>query len=550
MRPGDGEIATPGERGAGRLIAGRYLLLDRLGRGGMGTVWRARDQVLEREIAVKELHIFTDGGEEHRRLLRRAVREARTVARVPHPHVVGVHDLVEHEDRLWIVMELIDGPSLVRLLADDGPLPPRRAAALGLQLLGALEAVHAAGALHRDVKPANVLLRRDGSAVLTDFGIAILDDGEFLTTTGELVGSADFMAPERLNGDEVGPASDLWSLAATLCVITSGESPFGRPSRVATLHAVAFGEPVIPERVGPLRPVMEALLRKAPEERPSAATVRDALRRVADGAADPGPPPPAVGLPPDARPLPDAQPLPAAPPETVRASSLIADAETRTHAGGTGSWAGGWEPTAAGTSPLPDPRATTWATVRDDGRGRSRGSRKRTWWAVAAGAVVLTAGLATGLFVTGTPPFGRDDAPLGPTTTKSKMTVRAATGWQRAAVTPIRKGDRVTVRYTRGTWTVDYRQRQLPYVGARGLSAADDQALEFARDCKVNSGARFGTLLGRFSGNAKRLPGHIVAPEWHFRAARSGTLELRINDGDDCLEDNKGTLGVTVSVTH
>ncbi|MFD8383863.1 serine/threonine-protein kinase [Streptomyces sp. NPDC059679] len=240
--------------GAGRLIAGRYLLLDRLGRGGMGTVWRARDRVLEREVAVKELHIFTDGGEEHGRLLRR-----------------------------------IDGPSLVRLLADHGPLPPRRAAVLGLQMLGALEAVHAAGALHRDVKPANVLLRRDGSAVLTDFGIAILDDGEFLTSTGELVGSADFMAPERLNGDAVGPASDLWSLGATLCVISSGESPFGRTSRVATLHAVAFGEPMIPERVGPPRPVLEALLRKAPEQRPSAAMVRDALRRVADGATDPGP---------------------------------------------------------------------------------------------------------------------------------------------------------------------------------------------------------------------------------------------------------------------
>ncbi|MDW6060562.1 serine/threonine-protein kinase [Streptomyces sp. FXJ1.4098] len=547
MGPGDGEIATHGERGAGRLIAGRYLLLDRLGRGGMGTVWRARDKVLEREVAVKELHIFTDGGEEHRRLLRRAVREARTVARVPHPHVVGVHDLVEHEDRLWIVMELIDGPSLVRLLADHGPLPPQRAAVLGLQMLGALEAVHAAGALHRDVKPANVLLRRDGSAVLTDFGIAILDDGEFLTTTGELVGSADFMAPERLNGDAVGPASDLWSLGATLCVISSGESPFGRTSRVATLHAVAFGEPMIPERVGPLRPVLEALLRKAPEQRPSAAAVRDALRRVADGAADPGPPPPYAasppeagppayaGPPPDVRPLPTVPSAPTAQPEAVRTSNLIADAETRTHAGDPAHWAGGWEPTVISAGPLP--------TGRDDDRRRGR---KRTWWAVAAGAVVLTGGLVAGLFVTGTPPFGRDD---GPTTTKTKVTVRATMGWQRAAVTtPIRKGDRVTVRYTTGTWTVDHRERGLPYVGARGLSAADDQTLEFAKSCKVNPGARFGTLLGRFWGDAKPGPARIVAPEWSFRAARSGALELRIND--DCLDDNKGTLDVTLSVTR
>ncbi|KAK1179836.1 serine/threonine-protein kinase [Streptomyces sp. NBS 14/10] len=528
---GDGEIATYGERGAGRLIAGRYLLLDRLGRGGMGTVWRARDKVLEREVAVKELHIFTDGGEEHRRLLRRAVREARTVARVPHPHVVGVHDLVEHEDRLWIVMELIDGPSLVRLLADHGPLPPQRAAVLGLQMLGALEAVHAAGALHRDVKPANVLLRRDGSAVLTDFGIAILDDGEFLTTTGELVGSADFMAPERLNGDAVGPASDLWSLGATLCVISSGESPFGRTSRVATLHAVAFGEPMIPERVGPLRPVLEALLRKAPEQRPSADAVRDALRRVAggaaDGAVDPGPLP---GAPPYAAPLPSP-----VPPEAVRTSNLIADAETRTHAGDPAQWAGGWEPTAISAGPLP--------TGRDDDRRRGR---KRTWWAVAAGAVALAGGLVAGLFVTGTPPFGRDD---GPTTTTTEVTVRATTGWQRAAVTtPIRKGDRVAVRYTTGTWTVDHREQALPYVGARGLSAADDQSLDFAQSCKVNPGARFGTLLGRFGGDTKPRPARIVAPEWSFRAARSGALELRINDA--CLDDNKGTLNVTVSVTR
>ncbi|MGO4417832.1 hypothetical protein AB4Z54_03420, partial [Streptomyces sp. MCAF7] len=219
-------------------------------------------------------------------------------------------------------------------------------------------------------------------------------------------------------------------------------------------------------------------------------------------------------------------------------------AETRTHAGGPAQWAGGWEPTAISASPLP--------TTRDDGRDddRRRG-RKRTWWAVAAGAVVLTGGLVAGLFVTGTPPFGRDD---GPTTTKTKVTVRATTGWQLAAVTtPIRKGDRVTVRYTRGTWTVDHRERELPYVGARGLSAADDQSLDFAKSCKVNSGARFGTLLGRFWGDAKPGPAHSVAPEWSFRAAvgaaaTRGALELRINDA--CLDDNKGTLDVTVSVTH
>ncbi|MEH0631151.1 serine/threonine-protein kinase [Streptomyces stelliscabiei] len=170
-----------------------------------GTVWRAHDQLLDRPVAAKELHILTHGDEERRVRMRRAVREARAVARVPHPHVVGIHDLVEAEDRLWIVMELVAGPSLAGRIAQGGPLTPRHAAALGLQMLAALEAVHAAGALHRDVKPANVLLRRDDDAVLTDFGIAALDDGEFLTGTGQLVGSLEYMAPERVTGTRAAP---------------------------------------------------------------------------------------------------------------------------------------------------------------------------------------------------------------------------------------------------------------------------------------------------------------------------------------------------------
>ncbi|MFD0651975.1 protein kinase [Streptomyces malaysiensis] len=275
-----------------RLIAGRYQLGNRLGRGGMGTVWRAYDEMLAREVAAKELHVASDDREHHRRM-RRALREARTVARVHHPHVVGIHDLVEHDDRLWIVMELVDGPSLARRIADTGPLTPRHTAALGLQLLGALEAVHAAGALHRDIKPANILLRQDGGAVLTDFGIAALEDDESLTTTGELLGSIGYMAPERLTDEEVGPPSDLWSLGATLSAVASGVPPFQRPTGAAALHAVTFADPVIPEQVGPLRPIVEALLNKSPGQRPSAATVGAALRRVADGADDPGPLPPA-----------------------------------------------------------------------------------------------------------------------------------------------------------------------------------------------------------------------------------------------------------------
>ncbi|WP_058043160.1 serine/threonine-protein kinase [Streptomyces roseifaciens] len=200
-----------------RLIADRYLLTDLLGRGGMGAVWRADDQLLQRTVAVKELYLGDEGGGH-----RRALREARTIARVSHPNVVDIYDLVEYEDRLWIVMELVNGPSLADHLASAGPLPPARAAEIGLQLLAALGAVHAAGALHRDVKPANVLLRGDGSVALTDFGIASLADGESLTGTGEVMGSLGFIAPERLHNRPAGPAGDLFSLGVTLCVLVSG----------------------------------------------------------------------------------------------------------------------------------------------------------------------------------------------------------------------------------------------------------------------------------------------------------------------------------------
>ncbi|MFG2793783.1 serine/threonine-protein kinase [Streptomyces sp. NPDC048419] len=261
-------ISGDGDRGTAtrpeRLIAGRYLLYDVLGRGGMGTVWRAHDQLLDRPVAAKELHILTAGDEDHRVRVRRTIREARAVARVPHPHVVGVHDLVESEDQLWIVMEFIEGSSLAHRITETGPLTPQQAAAVGVQLIDALDAVHLVGTLHRDVKPANVLLRRDGSAVLTDFGIAAFDDGEFLTTTGELVGSVEYMAPERVTGAEAGPPSDLWSLGATLATVCGGQSPFRRPGAPATMHAVAYEEPVLAERLGPLRPVVEALLRKSP----------------------------------------------------------------------------------------------------------------------------------------------------------------------------------------------------------------------------------------------------------------------------------------------
>ncbi|WP_192583709.1 serine/threonine-protein kinase [Streptomyces albicerus] len=510
---GDHQAATRSERGSGRLIADRYLLHDVLGRGGMGTVWRAHDQLLDRPVAAKELHILTHGDEEHRVRVRRAIREARAVARVSHPHVVGVHDLVESEDRLWIVMELVEGPSLAQRIAETGPLAPQYAAAVGLQLLDALEAVHAAGTLHRDVKPANVLLRRDGNAVLTDFGIAALDDGESLTTTGELVGSLDYMAPERVMGADVGPASDLWSLGATLATVCGGQSPFRRPARPATLHAVAYEEPVLPEQLGPLRSVVEALLRKSPDERPSAAGARSALRRVAAGETDAGP-------------------LPSPTVRVFQPSASLTDADTVTS---------GQQRLVPAGETVPTAQHTTSLTPSHHQSPRPRG-RKRLWWALA-GTVVLAAGVAGGLFLTGALPLKKD-----PTTTTTSQVVRSTTGWQGVTGVPVQQGDRVTVRFVSGEWTVDYRNK--PTTGPAGYDANIDRSLDGAKSCKVKPEVPFGTLLARLAGE-QDFPVHTVGRNLTFRPTGNGTLQLRINDGDGtCLQDNRGTLTVRVSVTH
>ncbi|MEV1004347.1 protein kinase [Nonomuraea sp. NPDC050202] len=255
----------------------RYVLLDKLGSGGMGTVWRATDQLLGRTVAVKEMHVQATGKVRADRVAR-AHREAHALARISHPNIVNVHDLVIQDERLWLVMEYVDGPSLKDHVAATGPMSPSDVAGIGLQLLSALEAVHAAGALHRDVKPANVLLRRDGRVVLCDFGIAALTGADSLTETDAVVGSFEYVAPERLNGGPVGPPSDLFSLGVTLCVLLSGRSPFARPEAVGVLHAIAQGEPELPPAAGPLRPVLEALLRKEPAARPSIAETSAMLR--------------------------------------------------------------------------------------------------------------------------------------------------------------------------------------------------------------------------------------------------------------------------------
>ncbi|MGM0358266.1 serine/threonine-protein kinase, partial [Streptomyces sp. ECR3] len=252
-----------------RVIAGRYRLRNRLGRGGMGVVWRATDELLGRDVAVKELPF--DGSlsaEEARARRDRTLREARAVAQLHHPHIIVVHDVVDDDERPYIVMELIDGGSLADRIAAEGPLDVREAARLGVDLLGALSRAHEAGVLHRDLKPANVLLESGtGRVVLTDFGIAQVAGASTLTETGSFVGSPEYTAPERMSGARTGPESDLWSLGALLCAALSGESPFRRDSVGEVLHAVVLDEIRPPERAGPLLPVVRGLLDRDPERR-------------------------------------------------------------------------------------------------------------------------------------------------------------------------------------------------------------------------------------------------------------------------------------------
>ncbi|MET9877816.1 serine/threonine-protein kinase [Actinacidiphila glaucinigra] len=283
-----------------RLIDGRFELLERLGGGGMGLVWRARDTALHREVALKEVRppepdLADSDPEAAAKLRERVLREARALARVHHPNVATIHHIVDEADlpHPWLVMELVTGGSLQDRLA-RGPLTPPEAATVGRGVLAGLRAAHAVGVHHRDVKPANVLLRPDMTPVLTDFGIATLRDSTRLTTTGGLIGSPEYIAPERIRGEEGNPASDLWSLGMLLYVAVEGVHPLRRETSIATLVAV-LDEPLPPPvRSGPLTPVLTALLVRDAAARPGADALDRMLAGVERGAA-PAPELPAPG---------------------------------------------------------------------------------------------------------------------------------------------------------------------------------------------------------------------------------------------------------------
>ncbi|MEU9968877.1 serine/threonine-protein kinase [Streptomyces malaysiensis] len=318
---------------SGRLLGGRYRVTGRLGRGGMGVVCKAVDAVLGREVAVKVLRAHTDASSAELADLRtRMQREARAAARIRHPGVITVHDVSEESGLPLIVMELIDGPSLDDVIDERGTIDPREAAGIGAEIADALGAAHGAGVLHRDVKPGNVLLDREGRVILTDFGIASLEapeDGATtkLTRSGELIGSLDYLAPERAQGQDPSPASDIWALGMTLYAAVEGSSPFRRTSVWSTLTAIVTEPLPEPRLAGPLAPVLYALMDKDPRGRPSAAEARRMLAEVAAGetpraVAPPpvpppvpptagsaaAPPPPGFGPPPEVEPLVSGEP--------------------------------------------------------------------------------------------------------------------------------------------------------------------------------------------------------------------------------------------------
>ncbi|MFJ9416975.1 serine/threonine-protein kinase [Streptomyces sp. NPDC101227] len=277
----------------GRLIANRYRLVERVGRGGMGTVWRAEDELLGRHVALKKLHVPPHlHDDEIQRLYERTRREARSAARITHPNVIVVHDVVDDEGLPCIVMEYVPSVTLGDVLKRQGTLPPEEVARIGRIMAAALRAAHDSGVLHRDVKPANVLLGNDGRIVLTDFGIAVESGTPSLTKTGELVGSIQYLAPERLRSGiaEPGPACDLWSLGVTLYQAVEGRHPFGRDTAIETAYAIAAAPYDPPRNAGELTPVIEGLLVKEPDRRMDAREAERLLgRAAATGAAGDAP---------------------------------------------------------------------------------------------------------------------------------------------------------------------------------------------------------------------------------------------------------------------
>jgi len=272
---------VPADVPGGRVLAGRYAVLEEIGRGGMGIVWLAEDRMIGRRVAIKELHLPAGVPDDERKILEeRVLREARAAGRLNDPGVVTVYDVLQENGGTFIVMELIQAPTLSAIVRERGALPQDAVARLAEQLLSALEAAHAAGVVHRDVKPSNIMVLANGRVKLTDFGIAQSTDDPRLTTSGVLVGSPTYIAPERIKGQEADASSDLWALAAVLFYAVEGYSPFERSSTAATMHAIVNEVPYLTRCQGPLASVIMGLLNAVPQARLSATQVRGLLAQA------------------------------------------------------------------------------------------------------------------------------------------------------------------------------------------------------------------------------------------------------------------------------
>jgi serine/threonine protein kinase len=423
----------------GRVIAGRYILDEPIGHGGMGRVWRAHDRLLNRKVALKEVLLPAPIDEDEAAVYQRTLREARTVARLNHPNIVTIYDVAEEDGRLWIVMELVPSGSLEERLAEHGPMTALRAARLGQQLLSALAAVHAAGVLHRDVKPNNVLIAASGPgdglddrAVLTDFGIARSEGDARITQANMVVGSAGYTAPERLYGDDATAASDLWSIGATLYTAVEGHGPYQRDSKSSIMTVNALEAPPPALSAGRLAPLIEALLRPEPDSRPSAAVAArildEILRQMPDDTA------PASFV--------EVTSLDLFPAESVlyEIAEPAEWAEPEQHE--TLLPAPAWpappgEPTQ--TSPIQSPAArdlfqqlvpqTGGGSPRSARRVRTQGASGRGGKATrAAVAIVIIAGIGAGSFFLLKPRFIDDKSQSNSTATKSTPPTATATG--------------------------------------------------------------------------------------------------------------------------
>ncbi|GAA3164901.1 hypothetical protein GCM10010466_64750 [Planomonospora alba] len=468
------------------MLAGRYRLLERLGEGGAGTVWRARDETLRRDVAVKEMR-----GSEN--FAERAIAEARAAARVNHPAIVMVHDVVTEGGRPWIVMDLVDGVSLDRLI-ERGPLPPPRVAAIGLRVLDALEAAHAHGMLHRDVKPGNVLVERDGTAMLADFGIAAPLTGE--GSLADRAGSAGYTAPERLREESAGPASDLWSLGATLYAAVEGRAPFRRDHPAAVAAAVLMHEPPAPALAGPeLGGLLLAMLAKDPARRPAPAVVRQVLSDLARSDTAAAPPAP--------------RGAPTVPTAVYRAGPAGPEA-VRGHG-----------------APVPGPAAHGLPGPVPAGSGSPR-ARGRSWW-IAAATVLVAAGVGAAVawatVPRGEPADERGRFATAPTPCEL-LTVEQVRQLVDQVTDPrMTKSDECTWNYLKGGIPYRWISVQTQAVPPQGETAAPEAARQvfdrIRRDTDAEAGSD--TMFGRQTrSGARDLPG--IGEEAFTRDyAREGT---------------------------